>query len=353
MQLYKAKNISIGLASAVIASLITGCTGPEFRKLQVFSVPEGATIREDGGGNVPPKISYLDALYRSSDLEKNMANGCFLLTGYTATWPSGAKASTGTIRWCNTQHPQMAVYIDRPKEAQNLALDNKINEERQARQKIEYEQQQQQKLAEIEARYAGSNSRVERSSENEEKNEDEDIGMAGALGIIANTYANIQTSKKSNTNNRVTAPSIQQQNRILASPQALARQQALAADQVSENTQSNTVNRNQGNGSFDYDVSHLQCVKYGPHPTLKAYAQYKNTCSYSVSVTYCGVLKNGRDNCASRIFGSFQLKAGGTNIAEGSDTSVKYLVCKLPYHAIGANVTVSADQMSAPCQKNK
>ncbi|MGF6093886.1 hypothetical protein [Pseudomonas sp. 18175] len=351
--MYKTTHINIGLASAVVVSVITGCTGPEFRKLQVFSVPAGATIREDGEGSVPPKVSYLEALYRSSNLEKNMANGCFLLTGYTATWPSGAKASTGTIRWCNTQYPQMAVYIDRPKGAPNLALDNKTNEEREARQKIEYERQQQQRLAEIEARYAGSNTGIERSNENEEESGDEDIGMAGALGAIATTYSNIQASQKIGKNNRVAVPSTQQDNRAFSSSQALARQQALASNQASGTAQLTSANSNRGNASFDYDVSHSQCVTYGRHPTLKAYAQYKNTCPYSVSVTYCSVLKNGRDNCASRIFGSFQLKPGGTNISEGSDTSVKYLACKLPYQAIGANVTVSGDQMSAPCQKNK
>ncbi|MCM8742347.1 hypothetical protein [Pseudomonas koreensis] len=338
--LYIARKTYLPLVFIVPLASMTGCMGPEFRTLQVLSLPEGATIRQDSGG-LPPKVSHLEARYRSSELKKRMENGCFLISGYTATWPSGAKASTGVIRWCNTQYPGMTVYIDRPKDAPNFALDNKPNEEREARQKIEYEQYQKQQLEE--ARIARSNPPVEHSGE------DDDIGMAGALAIIANSYAVSQSSAKRSTNNRVAPvqiPSMQQQSQILNS------HQALAANQGYQGNQSN-MNKDSGGNFYDYDVSHPQCVTYGRHPSLRDYAQYTNTCPYDVNVTYCAVSKSGKDNCASKIFGSFELRSGETNIAEGTDASVKYVVCKLPYRAIGSEVTVSGGRISAPCQKNK
>ncbi|QFG30092.1 hypothetical protein F6476_13255 [Pseudomonas umsongensis] len=343
----KVRKMGAGSVGAALMISLAGCMGPEFRILQVAAYPEGATIRDDAG-KVTPKISYIEVPYRSSELKKNMENGCFLISGYNATWPSGAKGSTGLIRWCNTQYPQMRVNIDRPKDAPNLSLDNKLDVERAARQQAEYEESQRHQLEAMNNR--PKYQPAEEDSEDDSDSDDGDIGMAGALSIIANSYASTRTSAQRNTNNHVAPASMTS---VQKQSQLANMQRALAANPGYESTTANTASRDSGSGHFDYDTSHPQCVTYGRHPTLNVYAQYKNTCPYDVSVTYCGVLKNGRDNCASRIFGSFELKSGGTNIAEGSDASVKYIVCKLPYRAIGSEVSISGDQLSAPCQKNK
>lgn len=349
----KMRNIGRGSMSAALLSSLAGCMGPEFRTLQVHSVPEGAMVSQDAG-NITPHLSFLDAQYRSSELKKHMENGCFLISGYTATWPSGAKGSTGLIRWCNTQHPQMRVYIDRPADAPNLALDIRLNEERSARHTAEYEESQRQKIEEIahRPRYTPA----EEPGDDDNDSDDNNIGMEGAFSIIANSYVSSRTSAQRNTSNRVAPSSVNSASSVTSfqkQSQRVTTQRALAANQGYESTQANSASIGSGGGHYDYDTSHPQCVTFGRHPTLNAYTQYTNTCSYGVSVTYCSVLKGGRDNCASRIFGSFDLQAGEKNIADGSDTSVKYIVCKLPYHAMGSAVTISGGELSAPCQKNK
>lgn len=334
--------IRSGLVSIVILISMTGCAVEKLRPLHLKSVPEGAVISADNG-IVPPSINFMHVNYYKSFLERSRVNGCAPLGSFTATWPSGAKASSGPLRWCNLDEFSMFVSIELPKDSPTIEADRNAGKDYVAQQKAEDEQRQ--KIMREKYEYE----RLNPPPPPENSSDDDDISMSDALISIGNAYAATQAS--SNRNNQRTAsaqvPTIQKQSQLLIS------QQALAANQGSERSQSNTVNSGSSGSPYDYDVSHPQCVTYDRHPTLSAYAQYKNTCPYDVNVTYCGVLKNGRDNCANRNFGSFELRAGGTNIAEGSDRSVQYIVCKLPYRAIGSNTTISGGQMSAPCQKNK
>lgn len=340
--LFVASNIRLGLVSVVILISMTGCGVETLRSLHLQTVPEGALIIADDG-NPSPKTSTMHVDYYTSKLKSNRVNGCASLGSFTAIWPSGAKASTGILRWCNLDEFNMFVNIERPNNLPNAEVDKKAGKDYMAQKKAADEEYM--KNFREKAEYE----RLNPPPPPENSSEDDDISMSDALISIGNAYAATQAS--SNRNNQRTAnaqvPTIQRQSQLLIS------QQALAANQGSESSQSNTVNSGSSDSTYDYDVSHPQCVTYDRHSTLSAYAQYKNTCPYDVNVTYCGVLKNGRDNCANRNFGSFELRAGGTNIAEGSDRSVQYIVCKLPYRAIGSNTTISGGQMSAPCQKNK
>jgi hypothetical protein len=82
--------------SMVICLLITGCAGP---KLTVNSNPEGAyltNVRTGAAYGVGP----IDLNYDRKVLEKKDAKGCILVEGVMATWPSGAKTSTGDLSLC-------------------------------------------------------------------------------------------------------------------------------------------------------------------------------------------------------------------------------------------------------------
>ncbi|MFL1526831.1 hypothetical protein [Pseudomonas sp. O230] len=335
--------IRLGLVSIVILISMTGCGMETLRTLYVKSVPEGAVISADDGTPAPmTNLMYVE--YYTSKLKGSRVNGCAPLGSFTATWPSGAKASSGPLRWCNLDEFNMSVNIEMPKNSPNIEADRKAGKDYVAQKKAADEQYL--KNFREKAEYE----RLNPPPPPENSSDDDDISMSDALISIGNAYAVTQASLNRNNQNRAApaqVPTIQKQSQLLIS------QQALAANQGSESTQSNAVNSGSSGSPYDYDVSHNQCVTYGRHPTLSAYAQYENTCPYDVSVTYCSVLKNGRDNCANRNFGNFELRAGGTNIAEGADTSVQYIVCKLPYRAIGAKTTVSGGQIFAPCQKNK
>lgn len=338
-----ARKICIGLVSIVILTSLAGCAMEKLRSLHLKSVPEGAVISADNG-IVSPSINFMHIDYYKSSLERSRVNGCAPLGSFTATWPSGAKASSEPLRWCNLDEFSMYVSIELPKDSPTIETDRKAGKYYVAQQKAENEQRQ--KIIREKYEYE----RLNPPPPPENSSDDDDISMSDALISIGNTYAVTHASSNRNNQNRAApaqVPTIQKQSQLLIS------QKALAANQGSENTQSNTANSGSSESPYDYDVSHNQCVTYGRHPTLSAYAQYENTCPYNVSVTYCSILKSGRDNCANRNFGSFELRAGGTNIAEGSDTSVQYIVCKLPYRAIGAKTTVSGGQIFAPCQKNK
>jgi hypothetical protein len=240
--------------------------------------------------------------------------------------------------------------IERPKNAPNLEVDIQGGKNYVAQKRAEDDEYRKQLQAKYE--YERLNPPPPPPPETSSDDDDGDIGMVGALTTIAGAYAATRSSSNHSTNNHATTAAMT--SILTQSQQSNPQQYAVQnQDQDYESPQSNTANSNSGGGNFDYDSSHTKCVTYGRHPTLNAYAQYKNTCPYSVSVTYCSVFKNGRDNCVNRIFGNFDLKPGGTNTAEGSDVSVKYIACKLPYRSIGSEVKVSGGNLSAPCQKNK
>ncbi|WP_110973497.1 BON domain-containing protein [Pseudomonas huaxiensis] len=104
---------------------------------------------------------------------------------------------------------------------------------------------------------------------------------------------------------------------------------------------------------YEYDTAYSECVKYSAHPSLKGYSQYLNTCGFSVSVLYCVTDKNGQDGCARRSFGSFELSPGASNLGGAGDKVSRYVACKLPFRAIGANTKFNGANMSVPCQKNR
>lgn len=339
--------LRLGLVSTAILISITGCGPERYRTLHLKTIPEGAVITRDDGSD--PSISTKIAAYNMSELRSHRVNGCTPLKGYTATWPSGAKTSTGLIPWCNLD-ANLDFNIERPKNAPNLEVDIQGGKDYRAQKRAEDAEYEKKQQAKNEYERLNPPPPPETSSDDD----DGDIGMVGALSTIAGAYAATRSSSNHSTNNHATTAAMTS---ILTQSQQSNSQQYMAENQdhdyESERPQSNAGNSSSGEGSFDYDSTHTQCVTYKRHPTLDDYAQYKNTCPYAVSVTYCSVFKNGRDNCANRIFGSFELKAGGTNIAEGSDVSVSYIVCKLPYRSIGSEVKVSGGKLTAPCQKNK
>jgi hypothetical protein len=340
--------LRFGVVSIVASISMTGCADT-YRTLHLETIPEGAVITRADGSD--PQISTKYALYSMSELRSHRVNGCTQLTGYIATWPSGAKTSTGLIPWCNL-NANLDFTIERPKNAPNLEVDMQGGKNYRAQKRAEDAEYEKQQQAKNEYERLNPPPPPETSSEDD----DDDIGMVGALTTIAGAYAATRSSSNHSTNNHATTAamtSILTQNQQSNSQQYAVQNQNQNQDQDYERPKSNTANSNSGGGSFDYDSSHTQCVTYGRHPTLEHYAQYKNTCPYAVSVTYCGVWKNGQDKCSSRIFGSFDLKPGGTSIAEGSDISVKYIACKLPYRSIGSEVKISGGNLSAPCQKNK
>jgi hypothetical protein len=330
------------ITTAALVSL-PGCE-PENRRLQVIPIPESATVREEKDGGVTG-VGIAVGIYRSSQMTKKK-DGCFHLKGYTATWPSGAQASTGLIRWCNTQYPGMTIYIDRPKDAPHLELDNKLERAREARQDLELQQAE---LAKAQRESNGSTDEPE-DEEDQQADEDEDIGMAGALGIITQAALNSHAISRGSATDRVTPATTgaRAQQRQLT-----AAQNSVAAGLTAALPESRAARDSGSNSPYDYESAHPECVSYERHPTLKAYAQYRNTCAFKVQVLYCAVAKNGNDNCAKRIFGSFELAGGATNIAQGSDTSVKFVVCRSPFQAVGSKVTFSGGELSVPCQKNK
>lgn len=345
--LLMARKISTGLVGIVIVTSLAGCAAETLRTLYLKTVPEGAVISADDG-TPSPRTTRMVIEYYTSSLKSSRVNGCAPLGPFTATWPSGAKASTGVIRWCNLDEFNLYVNIERPKDSPNLEVDRQAGKDWVAQDIAETEQVRKRMQEKYEYERLNPPPPPETSSD------DDDIGMAGAITAIAGAYVATRSSSNHSTNNPVIPAAMTS---ILTQSQQSNSQQYMAENQdqnyESERPQSNAGNSRSGEGSFDYDSSHTQCVTYKKHPTLEDYAQYKNTCPYAVSVTYCSVFKNGRDNCANRIFGSFELKAGGTNIAEGSDVSVSYIACKLPFRSLGSEVKVSGGKLTAPCQKNK
>jgi hypothetical protein len=207
--------------------------------------------------------------------------------------------------------------------------------------------------APVQSNVAQYKPRPDKWDEDEEYNNgggDDDITMGQAMQIIAGAVVNSSNKKLSNSNSHATVDTASRSSAV-AIQKAMPSQYNVA----SADTNSGQYNQVQTTTStpYVYDSTYNQCVQYGPHDTLRAYKQFRNTCAFSVSVLRCSVDKNGRDNCAARIFGSFELSAGETNIAEGGDREMKWIVCKLPFRAIGAKVSSANGNLTAPCQRNR
>jgi len=95
---------------------------PEAYLLNIYTSPKGAIVREDGG-TLAGRDGFIALRYKTDSLKQHQENGCFLINGFTATWPSGAKASSGVIRWCDKDKTLMGVMIRRPADAPNLQFD--------------------------------------------------------------------------------------------------------------------------------------------------------------------------------------------------------------------------------------
>ncbi|WP_436177302.1 hypothetical protein [Acidovorax sp. LjRoot66] len=84
--------------------------------LTVTSMPAGAIIRSDHGEGDAVMSTFV-AEWEKSDLDRHMDNGCWRIKSFTATWPSGATASTErTVRLCGGQK-QYGLVINRPRTA--------------------------------------------------------------------------------------------------------------------------------------------------------------------------------------------------------------------------------------------
>jgi hypothetical protein len=79
-----------------VSVIISGCASDPVR-LYVNTQPQGAALSTHSGsamlGVSPSVFSYPQALLK----QHRDAQGCYLLTGFTARWPSGAKSSTEPV----------------------------------------------------------------------------------------------------------------------------------------------------------------------------------------------------------------------------------------------------------------
>lgn len=125
-----------GLGIIVSGAGLAGCTA----QLQLWSDPAGAIIVENGTGKTyrtPVTINY------SPTAKDRDAQGCFSAKGYSATWQSGAKASSPPlIRLCGLG-PLWSYKFERPADAPNLAADLAVQNQIVARQQAEAAAKQQ------------------------------------------------------------------------------------------------------------------------------------------------------------------------------------------------------------------
>ena len=93
------------------------------RMLTVHSEPEGAALTAAGSGASLGRAPAV-LVFASDDLENaRQANGCYLVRGIEATWPSGAAVATETIELCGGDQQNFEVVLQRPTAAPNLEQD--------------------------------------------------------------------------------------------------------------------------------------------------------------------------------------------------------------------------------------
>ena len=101
--------------------LMLGCSSNSM--LTVHSEPEGAALTAAGSGVFLGRAPAV-LVFASDDLENaRQANGCYLVRGIEATWPSGAAVATETIELCGGDQQNFEVVLQRPTAAPNLEQD--------------------------------------------------------------------------------------------------------------------------------------------------------------------------------------------------------------------------------------
>ena len=102
--------------------LMLGCSSNSM--LTVHSEPEGAKLSAAGSGVSLGRAPAV-LVFASDDLENaRQANGCYLVRGIEATWPSGAALATETIELCGGgDHRNFEVVLQRPTGAPYLEKD--------------------------------------------------------------------------------------------------------------------------------------------------------------------------------------------------------------------------------------
>lgn len=112
---------ALALAVAFLCAALSGCSAPQY-VVNVSATPPGATLTQHDGSQLGEAPTYLT--YQHDPLF--VSNGCMLVQGVTATWTSGAKASTApTLRLCNGAAYQYRFHVnlERPKTAPGLDTD--------------------------------------------------------------------------------------------------------------------------------------------------------------------------------------------------------------------------------------
>ena len=104
-----------------LPTLMLGCSSNSM--LTVHSEPEGAALTAAGSGASLGRAPAV-LVFASDDLENaRQANGCYLVRGIEATWPSGAALTTKTIELCGDDQRNFEVVLQRPTAAPNLEQD--------------------------------------------------------------------------------------------------------------------------------------------------------------------------------------------------------------------------------------
>lgn len=110
------------ISLAVLA--LTGCATEA--RLTVHSQPEGAyitTVHSGQGLGMAPAVIHYDANYL---LRHRDANGCYVLDGVEARWPSGAASSIEPVVVCNNYSENYDITLSRPAEYPDLDKDYAI-----------------------------------------------------------------------------------------------------------------------------------------------------------------------------------------------------------------------------------
>ncbi|WP_339452084.1 BON domain-containing protein [Pseudomonas sp. JAI120] len=177
--------------------------------------------------------------------------------------------------------------------------------------------------------------------------DDGDISRDQALSILAGALFNYAGSNGSKSHSDVVRHSSVQSSRQAAVASLPTKPSAGSAETM-PSSGAGSATRGSGANNIEYDRGYSECVVFEPHPTLRSYRQFRNTCGFQVQVLRCMVTKN-QDGCASKLFGSFTLGPYDTDISTAD--SVNWVACKSPFEALGSQVTVQGNGFAAPCQR--
>jgi hypothetical protein len=105
----------------LIVLLLAGCATQA--TLTISSNPDGAYITESGTDAViglTPANWYYDPAKLVNHMDRD---GCFLVTGFTARWVSGATAELNTLRLCGSKTGVYTITFNRDPSAPGFAKD--------------------------------------------------------------------------------------------------------------------------------------------------------------------------------------------------------------------------------------